>query len=500
IYISIAAKLRENIYKKIQQMPIEYFETKKTGDLMSAITNDTNNLTEAIISLLTTIFTFIFGFFLAFIMMFLYAPVIAAIISITLPLSTIVSLLLMRKSSHFYHQQQKKLGEFNGYLEEIIEALPLVNLHQQSKQVKEKFDQYNASLIPNEWTSVSYWMSGWVLFNALKYVNTVITLVLCLVFYFNKIPSYGISPFTFGTIASLSLYVQTASERFQGFIDITNSLFRGMGSWKRIKDITEEKIEKEADDLNELDYKQGIIEFKNISFAYPSKPEINVLENITFKINPGTTTALVGATGCGKTTISKILSKFYIPKHGDITIDEQSILKSSQHSWRKHIGIIMQDTFIFEDTIKNNLKCANENVSDEEIIKATKACSLHDFIMSLEKGYDTIIKHNGSSLSEGQRQLLAIARAFIANKPIIILDEATSNIDTITELQIQKALKEMMKDRTMLVIAHRLSTIKESDNIIVLEKGKILEQGNHEQLIHNDKHYASLYKTGFESK
>ncbi|ADE20023.1 ABC transporter ATP-binding protein [Mycoplasma crocodyli] len=500
IYVTIATRLREDIYKIIQDMPIYYFETKKTGDLMSAITNDTLNLTDAINSIITTLLSFIFGFFIAFTMMYLYAPILALIVTITLPTSSFLSLFLMRKSSYYYKEQQKALGDFNGYLEEILEALPLVNLHQQSKQVKDKFEKYNSALIPNEWTSSKYWFSGWTLFNALKHVNTLLVMILSLVFFFNNIPSYGIAPFSFGTIAALSLYVQGASERFQGFIDVANVLYRGMGSWQRIKDVTNTEIEKEPDNLANLNYTNGNIEFKNLTFSYPSKPDVEVLKNINFNIKPSSTTALVGATGCGKTTLSKILSKFYLPTSGDVLIDNQSIKTTSQTSWRNHIGIIMQDTFIFEDTIKNNLKCANENVSDDVIYEATKACSLHEFIMSLEKGYDTVIKHNGSSLSEGQRQLLAIARAFIANKPIIILDEATSNIDTITELQIQKALREMMKNRTMLIIAHRLSTIKEADNIIVIDKGQIIEQGNHDKLILHNGQYANLYKTGFENK
>lgn len=497
VYADASTMLREQIYVKIQNMPISYFETQKTGDLMSAITNDTQNLTEAINSILVNFLNLISTLLVAFVILFLYAPIIGLISLLLIPLSGFVSILLIKKSRRHYLKQQQKLGSFNGYLEEIIDALPLVNLHQQQKHVTEEFDKYSKELMPNEIKAVWFWISGMSLYSFLKNMNILVVLTISIVFFFNDVPSYGISPFSFGVIASLSLYVSLVTDQFQAVLDIANALQRGIGSWNRIENVTNYVIDVNEKKMPNLILKQSNVEFKNVSFSYPLDKKKIVLENINFKIDSGKTVALVGATGCGKTTISKLLSKFYLPNKGDILIDDQSIFKVNEKSWRNSIGMITQDTFIFEDTIKNNLTCSNENITDDEIIKICKYCSLHEFIMTLPNGYETVVTHNGSNLSEGQRQLIAIARAMIANKPIVILDEATSNIDTITEKQIQGALKIMTEKRTMLVIAHRLSTIKNADLIIVIDKGKILEAGTHKQLIANEKHYVKLYKLGF---
>nr|WP_233749795.1 ATP-binding cassette domain-containing protein [Mycoplasmopsis agalactiae] len=242
----------------------------------------------------------------------------------------------------------------------------------------------------------------------------------------------------------------------------------------------------------------GTIEFKNVWFAYPSNPDKYVLKDISFKIEPTKTLALVGHTGCGKSTIAKLLSKLYVPTKGDILINGQSIFDTNEKSWRNNIDVIQQETYLFKDTIKNNLTCVRPEISNEQLINISKQVGLDEFIQKFPKAYETELKDNGSVLSVGQKQLIAITRSMISSKTISILDEATSDIDTITEIKIKKAISVLSKNKTLLIIAHRLSTIKNADNILMLENGEIKEQGTHSQLMSKKGQYQKMYISGIE--
>ncbi|ADV34561.1 ABC-type multidrug/protein/lipid transport system ATPase component (plasmid) [Mesomycoplasma conjunctivae] len=492
----LGRNLRLQCYQKIQQMEMSFYEEEQTGDLMSALTNDIQNITEAIWDILISVISIIFEFSFITIMMFIYVPLLAAIILAIVPINASVIFLIIRSNQKFYIQQQERLGEFNGYLEEIMDAFPLVNLHQQKENVAKEFDKYSRALIKPDASATTRMNIVFPWFHFSKTINLIIVIAASAAFVYYKVPTGGIKPLSAGVVMSFTLYLFRISDNISLLLEVINGIQHGLGSIVRINKILALVPQFDEVKLNELDYKTGKIEFKNVSFAYASKPDKLVLKNISFTIEKGKSLALVGHTGCGKTTIAKLLSKFYVPTSGDILIDGQSILKTKSKSWRNYIDTILQETYIFNDTVKNNLTVVNPNISDKDFNDIVEKTSVAEFINLMPEKFDTVLKSNGANLSEGQKQLIAISRSLIASKPISILDEATSNIDTITELKVQHAMKYLMKDRSMLIIAHRLSTIKNVDEILVINEGEIIERGNHDQLMKQNGHYKKIYSLG----
>nr|WP_318024441.1 ABC transporter ATP-binding protein [Mycoplasmopsis caviae] len=492
----IGWNLRLQCYQKIQQMQMSYYEEEQTGDIMSALTNDIQNITQAIWDILVSFIAIIFEFTFIAIMMFVYAPLLAIIILLIALFNASIIFLIIKSNQKFYIEQQERLGQFNGYLEEIMDALPLVNLHQQSQSVAKEFDKYSKALVKPD-ASAGFRMNitfPWFHFS--KTLNLIILISTAALFVYYDIPIGGIKPLSAGVVMTFALYLFRINDNILLILEIVNGIQHGLGSIVRINKILALNPQFDENKLNELDYKTGKIEFKNVSFAYPSNPDKLVLKNISFTIEKGKSLALVGHTGCGKTTIAKLLSKFYVPTSGQILIDGQNILDIKSKSWRNYIDTILQETYIFNDTVKNNLTIVNPNISEQDFDKIVNKTSINEFIELMPNKYETFLKSNGNNLSEGQKQLIAITRSLIASKPISILDEATSNIDTITEFKIQKAMKHLMKDRSMLIIAHRLSTIKNVDEILVIKEGTIIERGSHKQLLNQNGHYKKIYALG----
>ncbi|RIV16771.1 ABC transporter ATP-binding protein [Mycoplasmopsis gallopavonis] len=492
-------ELREQIYLKIQTLSMNFFENEKTGDLMTIVVSDTQNLTDAISNIITNILNVIFTFTITITLMFIYAPILAIIALVLVPSSGIVFIWIISKTKQNFKIAQDAAGSYNGYVEEILKTLPNIRLHNQRAEVIKKFEEVSLLERNAGRKAVLYWHILFPTYNLINILNQLIIVSLGTYFLLNKISTYGVVPLDFGIITSFSMYIATLTNQIKTVLGFTNSLQSGLASWERIERIL--NLQDKNPDLGhfDLDYKEGLIEFQNVSFAYPNNPDKIILKNINFTIPASTTLALVGHTGCGKTTISKLLAKFYEPQNGNILIDKQNSKSIKQASWREYIGTISQDTFLFEDTLLNNLKVANNEISEEEIFEICKITQIDKFIQNLPNGYQTILNNNGSNISEGQRQLLAITRAIISKKPIIIMDEATAKIDTITEKLIQEAMNYLMANRTLLVIAHRLSTIMHAEQIIVMENGRILEQGNHQTLLNNPQSkYAELYNAGFK--
>ncbi|AKA49692.1 hypothetical protein VO56_00070 [Mycoplasmopsis gallinacea] len=487
--------LRETLYLKIQSLPMNFFENEKTGDLMAAISNDTENLANSLSSIISNILRVIFTFVLNATLMFLYAPILGLISIVLVPLTGIIFIYIISKTKKHFRKAQDAYGEYNGYIEEILDSLPNIRIHQKQDLVYKKFKQISLNERNAGRKSVLFWHILHPSYNFINIVNQLIIVSLSTYFFLNKIPSYGIKELDFGVITSFSMYISSLTSQIMTVLSFSNTLQNGLSSWDRIKRILEYKIPFEDEKLDYLKFIKGDIEFKNVNFHYPNLKDNVVLSNISFKIPAQTSLALVGHTGSGKSTISKLLAKFYEPSSGDILIDNQSSIKIDQKSWRDKIAIISQDTFLFEDTIFNNLKMVNPNIDNQKLLEICKLTKIDEFINVLPKGYETILINNGRNLSEGQRQLLSITRALISEKPIIIMDEATSNIDTITEKKIQEALKYLSNKKTLLIIAHRLSTIINADNIVVLEKGKIIEQGKHFELLDNKGKYFNLYNS-----
>lgn len=487
--------LRETLYLKIQSLPMNFFENEKTGDLMAAISNDTENLANSLSSIISNILRVIFTFVLNATLMFLYAPILGLISIVLVPLTGIIFIYIISKTKKHFRKAQDAYGEYNGYIEEILDSLPNIRIHQKQNLVYKKFEQISLNERNAGRKSVLFWHILHPSYNFINIVNQLIIVSLSTYFFLNKIPSYGIKELDFGVITSFSMYISSLTSQIMTVLSFSNTLQNGLSSWDRIKRILEYKIPFEDEKLDSLKFIKGDIEFKNVNFHYPNLKDNVVLNNISFKIPAQTSLALVGHTGSGKSTISKLLAKFYEPSSGDILIDNQSSIKIDQKSWRDKIAIISQDTFLFEDTIFNNLKMVNPNIDNQKLLEICKLTKIDEFINVLPKGYETVLINNGRNLSEGQRQLLSITRALISEKPIIIMDEATSNIDTITEKKIQEALKYLSNKKTLLIIAHRLSTIINADNIVVLEKGKIIEQGRHFELLDNKGKYFNLYNS-----
>ncbi|QIW62499.1 ABC transporter ATP-binding protein [Mycoplasmopsis gallinacea] len=490
-----AKNLRETLYLKIQRLPMNFFENEKTGDLMAAISNDTENLANSLSSIVSNILRVIFTFVLNATLMFLYAPILGLISIILVPLTGLIFIYIISKTKKYFRKAQDAYGEYNGYIEEILDSLPNIRIHQKQQLVYKRFEQISLNERNAGRKSVLFWHILYPSYNFINIVNQLLIVSLSTYFFLNKMPSYGIKELDFGVITSFSMYISSLTSQIMTVLSFSNTLQNGLSSWDRIKRILEYQIPFENEKLDSLKFIKGDIEFKNVNFHYPNLKDNVVLSNISFKIPAQTSLALVGHTGSGKSTISKLLAKFYEPSSGEILIDNQNSIKINQKSWRDKIAIISQDTFLFEDTIFNNLKMVNPDIKEKELFEICKLTKIDEFINKLPSGYETILINNGRNLSEGQRQLLSITRALISQKPIIIMDEATSNIDTITEKKIQEALKYLSNKKTLLIIAHRLSTIINADKIVVLEKGKIIEQGKHFELLDNKGKYFNLYNS-----
>lgn len=494
----IASKIRLCAYKKLQVMPLSYYENEKTGDLMSSMTNDVQNIAQAMTDMIGNCITVTFALLFTIGIMISYSPIIALITLIVIPINFIPIFLIIRSNQKLFIEKQERLGEFDGFLEEIIDALPLINVYQQQEYISKEFDKYNTNLLkPNlKVASRMNLMFPWFHFSKILSLIEIIGVTLVLKQNWPGMP--GADRIQMGSILSISMYIYSLTDNFNQMLEIMSSLQMGLGSAIRLDKIVSLVPPVDQDKLADLKDGDGKIEFKNVWFAYPSKPDKFVLKDISFTLEKGKTLALVGHTGCGKTTIAKLLSKLYVPTKGDILINGQSIFDIKESSWRSAIDTILQETYILKGSIKKNLSCVNEEITDEQLIDITKKTTAYDFIEKLENGFDTVLTNNGSMLSDGQKQLLAISRSMVSNRKITILDEATSDMDTISEMKIQKAINALSKEKTLLIIAHRLSTIKKANEILVIEKGEIIERGNHKELLNKKGLYEKLYHAGFD--
>lgn len=496
--VKIGSRIRVNIYKKLQIMSLSYFENEKTGDLMSTVTNDIQNVVQSMIDVISNIITVSFTLLITFGILISYSFITAFIALVIIPINFIPVLIIIIKNQKYFVSKQQNLGNFNAYLEEIIDALPIIRINNKQEAVAKDFDKINKVLLKTS-TAISVriaWLYPWFYFS--KILNLLVIVGLTVLLKNNWLSMPGRDNITSGAILSISIYVFTISDKLGEILEIVSNLQLGLGSVVRVKKLLDLMPSVDESKLPNLKNGDGTIEFKNVWFAYPSNPDKYVLKDISFKIEPTKTLALVGHTGCGKSTIAKLLSKLYVPTKGDILINGQSIFDTNEKSWRNNIDVIQQETYLFKDTIKNNLTCVRPEISDDQLINISKQVGLDEFIQKFPKAYETELKDNGSVLSVGQKQLIAITRSMISSKTISILDEATSDIDTITEIKIKKAISVLSKNKTLLIIAHRLSTIKNADNILMLENGEIKEQGTHSQLMSKKGQYQKMYISGIE--
>ena len=485
----ITYRLRKEISSKIHKLPLSYYDKTTVGDVLSRITNDVDtiagNLHQGITQIITSTVTLI-----GILVMMLRISVPMTIVSlIILPISFVLVITIVGKSQKYFIRQQKSLGNINGHIEEMYGNHILVKAFNAEEKETKKFDQLNGELYESAWKS--QFLSG-MMHPIMSFIGNVSYVAVCIMggYYASK----GV--ITVGNIQSFIQYVRQFNQPIAQLSQISSILQQTMAAAERVfefLDAPEEKKEYNVKSLPETI--KGEVVFQHVNFGY--QEDKTIIKDFNAKIKPGQTVAIVGPTGAGKTTIVKLLMRFY-ECNGTISIDGIPTKELARNDLRSLFGMVLQDTWLYSGTIKENIRYGNLKATDEEVIKACELAQIDHFIRTLSNGYDTQISEDGESISQGEKQLLTIARAILANPKILILDEATSSVDTRTEILIQNAMDKLMEGRTTFIIAHRLSTIKNADLILVMRDGDIVEQGTHDSLLKKDGFYATLYNSQFE--
>ncbi len=494
----IAAKLmRSDAYKALMKMPVSFFDKSNKGEIMSVLSNDIDNVMLGLSGSLPFIFNIFFTLIISLGFMFYYSTYLTLICLALFPILFLFVGILLTKAVPQWHKQQKRVGVINGYIEEHLAAQHLIKAYNQEKNINKEFKSKNDHLFKSSFKASLYTGIVWPYSHAATTLLQFLISMIGVIFALGKIPSGSGKEITVGILTSFSIYIRFMTIKINNLFENIGSIQIAITSATRIIAISKLKPEINEEKLDLLNNVKGQIEFKNVNFSYTNNLNDLQLKNASFLAKKGQVFAFVGPTGAGKTTIINLLSKFYLPLNGEILIDGYKSSDINEKSWRENISIVLQDTFLFKTSIMENLRYANQNASDAEIKEAAKISRADEFITNLENGYNEIILEGGQNLSQGQRQLLAITRAIIANKKILILDEATSNVDTRTEKNIQNAMLSLMKGKTSFIIAHRLSTIVNADRILVVNNGEIVEQGNHKELLAKKGFYEKLYNSSF---
>lgn len=499
----VGYRIREDLFKRLQILKLSYFDQNSSGDIMSRLTNDTNNVTIALSQNFIQFISITLQIFSMMLAMLIFSPYIALVVLGLSPLMLGAVFIAVKKSQPYFYQNQQRVGKLNGYAEEMISSHRVTNTFNKKDYLQNNFDSLNSDVIKSD--AMSQIISGltgpWNLF--MSSFLQVLAYSLAVIFALNNIEFGGaVSTLNaatgktdFGSVISLIgifiLFLNNFTNPIFQLFQLLNVIQGALAGTQRFYEILSQPSEHLKEETLTIDKIEGEVIVKNLNFSYDGKTPI--LKNINFEAKPGQTIAIVGPTGSGKTTFINLLTKFYNVEEGNILIDGNSIKDITKSSLRKNVSVVLQDTFLFEDTVANNIKLSKPDATREEIEASAKIANADHFIKSLENGYDTKLKPDAEDLSLGQRQLIAIARAVLRNANILILDEATSSIDTKTEKDIQNAMLKLMENKTSFVIAHRLSTIKNADLIIVLKDGEIIEKGPHEQLLADKGFYFKMY-------
>lgn len=477
--------LRENLFKQFHRLPIAYFDKRQHGELMSRITNDIDNINNTLNQSVIQIFSSILTLVGTIVVMLILSPLLTLVTMTIIPLMYLGMKWITKRTGPLYKLQQADLGELNGYVEETVSGQHVVKTFSQEDRVIAEFKERNKKLRHTGFWAMT--ISGFIpkVMNMLNFLSFALIALIGGLFAVKGI-------ITVGAIVIFTEYARQFTRPLNELSNQFNILLSAIAGAERVFNVMDEKQEETDEDSAEvMPETTGHLMFDDVSFAYEDTP---ILDHITFEASPGETVAFVGHTGAGKTTIINLIARFYNYDAGKISLDGVDIKDIKRSSLRQHMGFVLQDSFLFKGTILENIRYGRLNATDEEVIEAAKNANAHDFISRLPNGYRTVLDQDGSGISQGQQQLLTIARALLADPSILILDEATSNIDTITEVTIQDALKRLMHGRTSFVIAHRLNTIQEADKIVMLEHGKIVEKGSHSELIQNKSHYFNLFQ------
>ncbi|GGA74236.1 ABC transporter ATP-binding protein [Ornithinibacillus halotolerans] len=479
--------LRTELFHKFHRLPIAYFDKRQHGELMSRITNDIDNVNNTLNQSVIQVFSSVLTLVGTIAVMIYLSPILTVVTMSIVPVMFFATRWITRRTGPLYKLQQKRLGELNGYVEETVSGQHVVKTYSQEDRVIDEFEVRNKDLKHSGFWALT--IAGFIpkVMNMLNFLSFG---MIALVGGILVVNTEGLV--SVGIIVIFAEYARQFTRPLNELSNQFNLLLSAVAGAERVFNVIDEDEEElDEDKAIELKETKGHFKFENVSFAYE---EETIIDKVSFEAKPGQSVAFVGHTGAGKTTIINLISRFYNYDGGKITLDGIDLKDITRKSLRSHMAFVLQDSFLFHNTIRENIRYGRLHASDEEVMEAAKKANAHDFIEKLPNGYDTILDQDGSGISQGQKQLLTIARAFIAEPTILILDEATSNIDTITELKIQEALQELMKGRTSFIIAHRLNTIQEADQIVMLEHGHILEKGNHEELLELKQNYYDLYK------
>lgn len=486
----VVYRMRQDVFEKLMTLPVGYFDIHQTGDIISRISYDIDTLNASlsndVVQLLTTVITVV-G---ALVMMLTISPALVLVFVITVPLSVVMTRILTGKTRPLFRERSAKLGEMNGFVEEMITGQKTLKVYGREDYTIARFDRKNKSAVDAYYRAEYY---GSIVGPCVNFVNN---LSLSLISVFGAL-LYLAGSMSIGNISSFVLYSRKFSGPINEAANIMSELQSALAAAERVFRLLDEGPERrDVPDAEELAEVSGCVEAEHVDFGY--LPGQTIIHDLSFQAQPGRLIAIVGPTGAGKTTLINLLMRFYDPQKGCIRVDGKENEALTRKSLRQAYAMVLQDTWLFYGTIAENLAYGKENATMEEVVAAAKAAHIHSFIKRLPQGYDTILTDEGTNISKGQKQLLTIARAMLLDAKMLILDEATSNVDTRTEQQIQKAMRKLMENKTCFVIAHRLSTIQNADLILVVKDGEIIEQGTHRQLMEQDSYYRHLYLAQYE--
>ncbi|MCM3490318.1 ABC transporter ATP-binding protein/permease [Alkalihalophilus marmarensis] len=478
-------EIRMHLFTHLQKLPIPFFDKRQHGELMSRVTNDMENvsstLNSSVIQILSSVLTFI-G--ILGVMIYL-SPLMTVLTLLIIPIMVLGLKWITRRTSVFFKEQQRNIGDVNGFIEETVSGQSMVKVFSQEERVISEFEEKNQKLKQSGFWAQTY--SGFIP----KVMNVLNNLSFAVIAGVGGVLVLQ-DAITIGVIVIFAEYARQFTRPLNDLANQFNTLLSAVAGAERVFQIIDEPVEKDQKDSLPVPRFKGNVDFRNVSFSYEKDEKI--IDDISFTVKSGETAAFVGPTGAGKTTIINMISRFYDPDSGEILFDGEQVNRYDREEVRRQLGYVLQDPFLFEGTIRENIRYGRLTATDDEVEQAAKEANADSFISYLEEQYDTILSQDGGGISQGQKQLISIARALLADPSILILDEATSSIDTVTELKIQEALFRLMRGRTSFVIAHRLNTIEKADKIFVLVEGKIIEQGTHEELRHQRGYYQKLYE------
>ena len=488
--------LRRSAYAKLNDVPLSYIDSNSHGDLMSRVGNDIDQISDGLIQGFSQLFSGIVTIIGTLAFMIWYNWLIALIVVVLTPLSLFVAYFIAKGCHNMFALQAQKRGELSGLVTEMLSNQRIVKLFGYEKRAENRFAVINGDLKICGQNAAFY---SSLVNPCTRFVNSVVYVAVCalgayLLIKGNVVP--GMSAFSVGALSCVLSYANQYTKPFNEITGVVTELQTATAAANRVFELLEAPNQSSDEGFENLTDVKGNIKIDDVYFSYVK--DVPLIQGFSLDVASGQRIAIVGPTGCGKTTLINLLMRFYDADSGTISVEGKDITKVTRRSLRLNYGMVLQDTWLKKGTVKENIAYGNPNATDEEIVQAAKAAHIHNFIMRLENGYDTVLGDDGGNISQGQKQLLCIARVMLTHPPMLILDEATSSIDTRTEIKIQQAFEALMKNKTSFIVAHRLSTIKNADLILVMNKGNVIEKGTHEQLLEKGGFYANLYNSQFE--